>query len=121
MPLESWLEDLLPTKWSRRFGLATVVLAGAAFGVPSILPASFLPVAPVQVFLIRLVLLLFIASVGLVAVLSTVIRAYHAQAAAHLLALAAMEHTQADESASRSNRELHKPINYPYLGIGKRP
>ncbi|HUX29244.1 MAG TPA: hypothetical protein VMV78_01310 [Thiobacillus sp.] len=117
MFFENWLEDLLPTKWSRRLAMATVFLAGSAFAAPSILPASFLPALPEQVFLIRLVLLLLTTTVGSIAVSISVVRAYHAQAAAHQLAIQAMERAHAEASGSKANHDLYKPINYPSLGI----
>jgi len=80
---EAWLEDLLPTKWSRRLAVATCVVAAAAFGVPSLLPQSYLPASPEQVFLLRLFLLLLVSLVGSLAVLVLVIRAFRTQSEKH--------------------------------------
>ncbi len=80
MTLEAWFEDLLPTKWSRRAALATIVIAGAAFGVPSILPQSYLPESQEEIFLLRIILLLFVALVGTLVVLFLVVREFNLQA-----------------------------------------
>jgi hypothetical protein len=119
MSIENWLEDLLPTKWSRRIALATAFFAGSAFAAPSILPASFLPALPEQVFLIRLVLALLTTTVGSIAVSFSVVSAYHALAAAHQLAIQVMERAHAEAFASKANQDLHRPLNYPSLGTGR--
>ena len=81
MTLEAWFEDLLPTKWSRRVALATIGIAGGAFGVPSILPQSYLPESQEEIFLLRIILFLFVAVIGIVVVLSLVVfRASNLQA-----------------------------------------
>ena len=79
MNWEAWFEDLLPTKWSRRVALATIVIAGAAFGVPSILPQSYLPESQEEIFLLRIILLLLVAFVGTFAVLCLVVREFNLQ------------------------------------------
>ena len=117
MSLENWLEDLLPTKWSRRVAFATVVASGGAYYIPSLLPSSFLPVSQEQEFLIRLLLLLLVASIGSLVVLLLVVRAYHAQAAAYQREIQSIQLAHSQELQSRSNTELHKPLKYPSLGI----
>jgi hypothetical protein len=77
MSWEVWLEDLLPTKWSGRLAWATIVVAGSAFGLPSILPDSFLPKSPEQIFLLRLVLLLLSTTIGTIAILIVVVKEYN--------------------------------------------
>lgn len=80
MNWEAWFEDLLPTKWSRRVGLATIMIAGAAFGAPSILPKSYLPDSPEEIFLLRIILVLFVAFIGTLTVLGLVLREFNLQA-----------------------------------------
>jgi hypothetical protein len=115
MSLESWSKDLLPTKWSRRFAVATVLASGSAYSLPSLLPQPLLPSSPVQLFLTRLVLLLLVACVGLLIVLCLVVRAYHTQAVAHQSEMQATQHAHAQELESRSNANLHRPLNYHAL------
>ena len=117
MSLENWLEDLLPTKWSRRVAFAAVAASGFAYYLPSLLPGSFLPASQEQVFLIRLLLLLFVAFVGSLIVLFLVVRAYRAQADAHQRDLQAIQHAHSQDLESRANSDLHRPLKYPSLGI----
>lgn len=80
MTWEAWFKDLLPTKWSRRVAFATIVIAGAAFGVPSVLPQSYLPESQEKIFLLKIILLLLVAFVGTLAVLILVVREFNVQA-----------------------------------------
>ena len=79
MTWESWLEDLLPTKWSRRVVFATIVIAGGAFSVPSIIPPSYLSESQEEIFLLRIILLLFVAFIGTVVVLFLIVREFNLQ------------------------------------------
>lgn len=115
MSLESWSKDLLPTKWSQRFAVVTVPASGVAYFLPSLLPPSSLPSSPVQFFLIRLMLLLLVACVGLLIVLFLVVRAYHTQAIAHQSEMQAVQHAHAQELESLNNANLHRPLNYRAL------
>ena len=117
MSLENWLEDLLPTKWSRRVAFATVAASGFAYYMPSLLPSSFLPSSQEQVFLIKLLLLLLVACVGSLIVIFLVVRAYHAQAAAHLMELQAIQRAHSQDLESRANSDLHRPLKYPSLKL----
>ena len=60
--------------------LATIVAAGGAFGVPSILPQSYLPESQEEIFLLRIILLLLVAFIGTLVVLSLVVREFNLQA-----------------------------------------
>lgn len=73
MTVTAWLEGVLPTKWSALLAKATVVLSASAAGLPSLLPISYLPESPEQIFLLRLLLLLLSALVGSLAVLILVV------------------------------------------------
>jgi len=77
MAWESWLEDLLPTKWSQRLVVVTIAAAGGAYSLPGILPESFLPKSPEQMFLLRLVLLLLSTTIGTILILIAVVKAHN--------------------------------------------
>ncbi|WP_077730036.1 hypothetical protein [Methylocaldum sp. 14B] len=119
MALETWLDDLLPTKWSRRLALATIAASGAAYSLPSFLPASYLPQSQEQVFLLRLVLLLLLALVGSLFTLALVAHAYHAQTKQHALEL--QKQKEHFESLATEEKKPHdnftKPIKYDNRGI----
>ena len=102
MSIENWLDDLLPTKWGRRVALAAIMLSGSSYYLPSLLPSSFLPDSEEQVFFIRLVLSLSVLIIGSLIVIFIVVRAFHAQAAAHKLQL---------ESINKN--KMNRPIIYP--------
>lgn len=65
-----WLSEILPGKWPSRMLIATAALIGVAFGSPSLLPASFLPSSPEQIFLLRVWLAGIVAVVGAEVVLA---------------------------------------------------
>lgn len=115
MSLESWSEDLLPTKWSRRWAVVTVLASCGAYSMPSLLPELFLPSSQQQLFLLRLVLFLLVACVGLLIVLFLVVRAYHTQAVTHKSEMRSSQQTHAQELESRTNANLHRPLSYPAL------
>lgn len=77
MNWEDWFKEALPTKWSRQVALATVAIAVGAYGLPSLLPASYLPRSPEEIFLLRIVLFLFVALAGSLLVLFLVVRKLH--------------------------------------------
>jgi len=119
MALETWLDDLLPTKWSRRLALATIGASGVAYSLPSFLPASFLPQSPEQIFLLRLVLLLLSALVGSLVTLFLVIRAYNKQKIQHAVEL--QKQREHYESLALEEKKRHdgfnKKLDYPRLGV----
>lgn len=75
----AWFEDLLPTKWAVRLAVLTLAAAGVSYQFPSMLPPAYLPQAPEQVFLLRLVCSLVATLVGTLAVLVAVLYAYNVQ------------------------------------------
>ncbi len=77
MNWEDWFEEALPTKWSRRVALATVAMAAGAYGLPSLLPTSYLPRSAEEIFLLRIILFLFVALAGTLLVLFLVVRKLH--------------------------------------------
>jgi hypothetical protein len=110
MSAEAWLEDLLPTKWSRRLAVATVAAAGAAFGVPSLLPQSYLPASPEQVFLFRLVLLLLVALVGSLTVLVLVVREFNSQSLKHKADIEALKNGYGENTQEESLTDVHERV-----------
>ena len=110
MLADAWLEDLLPTKWSRRLALATLAAAGAAFGVPSLLPQSYLPASPEQVFLLRLLLLLLAALVGSLAVLVLIVREFNSQSAKHEAEIEALKKEYGEAAHEQPLTDVHERV-----------
>lgn len=81
MANDVWFEELLPGKWPARFAITTIGLALSATGLPSVLPKSFLPSSDEQTFLLRLIFLLVVATLGSIAIL--VATAIHSQRVAN--------------------------------------
>ena len=119
MALETWLDDLLPTKWSRRLALATIGASGVAYSLPSFLPASFLPQSQEQIFLLRIVLLLLLALIGSLFTLVLVVRAYNTQTKQHALEIQKQrEHYESLASEEKKHHDnFTKPIKYDNRGI----
>lgn len=78
MSLDTFLEDVLPTKWSRRLAVATIALATGAYNLPSILPSSWLPNSQEQIFLLRVMLLETTALLGAFVVIVLLVVEVHA-------------------------------------------
>lgn len=69
MTWEAILRKLLPPRWPRWIALAALPVIVGAYNLPSALPEAYLPSAPTEVFLIRLVLALAAAVVAISLVL----------------------------------------------------
>ena len=114
MSLESWAEDFLPTKWSRRIAVASVAIATAAAAFLSSLPASFLPAAPEHVFVLRLLVGAVVLLTGSFVVLVLVVRSHRAQSKR----IVALEGELAARPAAKTGDiQPLPPIKYDNRGI----
>jgi len=113
MSLQSWADDLLPTKWSRRLAVATVLVAAAAYTGPSLLPNTYLPTSTEQLFLVRLLLCVSVALIGTLLVLVLVVRSHSAQAK---LIGELKKQLAASPPLAKSPPKL-PPLNYDNRGI----
>jgi hypothetical protein len=113
MALESWMDDLLPTKWSRRVALVSIAAPAAAYGVPSLLPGSYLPTSPEQVFLLRLLLGAIVLLVGTLIVLALVVCSHVAQSKR----IAELERELAARPVSPKTPRKLPPLEYDNRGI----
>ena len=113
MSLDSWAEDLLPTKWSRRIALATLALTVAGFGSLSLLPTSFLPASTEHTFALRLLVSAIVLAIGSIVVLVLVVRSHTAQAKR----IAELEHELAARPPKNTNIQSLPPLNYDNRGI----
>ena len=74
---ESWTEDLLPTKWSRRTAGLTVVATAGAFGAFSLVPTSLLPESAAFIVVLRLLVSAAVLVLGTVITLVIVVRPHN--------------------------------------------
>jgi len=113
MSLQSWADDLLPTKWSRRIAVATVLATVTVYGLPSLLPLSLVPTSPEHLLLVRLFLCALAALTGTLIVLILVVRSHTAQSK-QIVEL--QQQLAARPDPPKSPPKL-PPINYDNRGI----
>jgi hypothetical protein len=109
--IDAWIDDLLPTKWSRRIAVATIALSAGAFGAPSLLPTSWVPASPEHMFTVRLLLAAVVLLGGAIVVLALVVRSHQSQAKR----IAELERELKERPAAK--RASLQPINYDNRGI----
>ena len=107
----------LPNKRSKAIAALTLLAIPAAYNAPSLLPLTWLPNSPEQVFLIRLLLSALSALLGTLLVLILVVRAYHAQVIKHLAELEEERTKHKFKISLENSRRLNEPIKYDNRGI----
>jgi len=112
MAWQKIIEDILPTKWSRAVAVLTVLAAAGAYNFPSLLPASLLPTAAEQLFLVRCLLFLAIFLAGTLAVLVLVVvhcSKISRELAEHRQSSAALQATQQELTRHKTSARQDRP------------
>ena len=107
MTMHEILTGGLPTKWSKAIAGMTLIATPSVYNVPSLLPLTWLPNSPEQIFLIRLLLSVSTLLLGSWIVLLLVVRAFHNLASQHVVEI---EKLKANKPPMRIDPEFLRRI-----------